>query len=185
MASSAVRGITSEVETTIKLPRYAARLLAPHEKVSYLTRPRTLSLGMFVVMSALFSVMVVFSIIIKDLGFLRLLSLPAFPLLGSIAASLLHSPVIFVTERRIVFARRFQKPLSLDLEQLVQIRVQQNRLGRLLGYGELLLLVPHPQNRGEGVFLSYTLSKLPDVTSLSSALFVDAGALNDLGREKN
>jgi hypothetical protein len=85
-------------ETTIKLPRYAARLVAPCEKVSYLTRPRTLSLGMFVVMSAVFSVMVVFSIIIMDLGFLRLLSLPVFPLLGSLAASLLHSPVILVTD---------------------------------------------------------------------------------------
>jgi hypothetical protein len=47
-----------------------------------------------------------------------LLSLPAIPLLGSLIASLMHSPVIFVTDRRIVFARRFLKPLSLSLERL-------------------------------------------------------------------
>jgi hypothetical protein len=139
---------------------------------------------MFVVMSAVVLGLVVFSIIVEP-GFIRLLSLPAIPLLGGVAASRLHSPVIFVTDRRIVSARRFFKPLSLGLERLKAIRVQQNRLGRLLGYGELLLLFHPPQDLGEGVFLRFTLSKLPDAASLGSAISAAAGALgNDAAVEE-
>jgi hypothetical protein len=135
-------------------------------------------------MSAVVIGLVVFSIIVEP-GFIRLLSLPALPLLGGFAASLMHSPVIFVTDCRIVFARRFLKPLSLGLERLEAIRIQQNRLGRLLGYGELLLLFQPPQGLGEGVFHQITLSKLPDTASLGSAISAAAGALrNDVAVEE-
>ena len=173
-----------EQEIGKELPAYAARMLAPCEGVRYLTRPRLLSLGMFVVMSAVVLALVVYSIVVEP-GFIRLLSLPAIPLLGGVAASLMHSPVIFVTDRRIVFARRFLKPLSLGLERLEAIRVQQNRLGRLLGYGELLLLSQPLQDLGEGVFHQITLSKLPDAASLGSAISAAAGALrNDAAVEE-
>ena len=48
--------------------------------------------------------------------------------LGSLAAALTFSPVILVTDRRVVSARRFCEPLSLDLERLEAIRVQQTPL---------------------------------------------------------
>ncbi|NPU84048.1 MAG: PH domain-containing protein [Syntrophaceae bacterium] len=157
------------------MPAYAARLLEPLEGVRYLTRPRLLSLGMLVVMTAVVLGLVVFSIVVEP-GFIRLLSLPAFPLLGGLIASLMHAPVIFVTDRRIVFARRFLKPLSLGLERLEATQVRQNPLGRLLGYGELNLLFQPPQDLGEGIFLRFTLSKLPDAASLNSAISVSADA---------
>jgi hypothetical protein len=135
-------------------------------------------MGMLVVMAAVVLGLVVFSLIVEP-GFIRLLSLPAIPLLGGLVASLTHSPVIFVTDRRIVLARRFLKPLSLDLERLEAIRVQQNLLGRLLGYGELLLLFHPHQDLGEGVFLKFTLSKLPDAASLGLAISAAAGALKN------
>ena len=140
----------SEQEMAKEMQAYAARLLAPREGVRYLTRPRFLSLGMLVVMAAVVLGLVVFSIVVEP-GFIQLLNLPAIPLLGGLIASLTHSPVIFVTDRRIVFARRFLKPLSLDLKRLSAIRVQQNSLERLLGYGELLLLFhPPPKTLAKG-----------------------------------
>jgi hypothetical protein len=132
---------------------------------------------MFVFMAAVVLGLVVFSAVIEDPGFLRLLSIPALPVLGGIAGYFLHSPVILVTDRRVVFARRFRKPLSLDLEKLEKMRVQQTPLGRLLGYGTLHLLFPHPRDHGEGVFLNYSLEKLPDAASLASAISVAARAL--------
>lgn len=160
-----------------KVPAHAARLLAPGERVRYLTRPRLLSLHMFVFIAAVVFGVVVFSVMIEDPGFMRLLSIPAFPLLGGIVAYLLHWPVTFVTDRRVVSARRFVKPLSLDLENLEKMLVQQTRLGRLLGYATLHLLFPHPRDRSEGVFLNYSLEQLPDAASLAAAISVAAGAL--------
>ena len=170
-------------ETAQGIPAHAARLLLPREGVRYRTRPRVLSLGMLVFMAVVALALVVFSIIVEP-GFIRMLSLPAIPVVGSLAAFLAHRPVIFVTDRRIVFARRFLKPMSLDLERLEAFRVRQNPLGRLLGYGDLLLLFRPPQDLGEGVFLRFTLSRLPDAASLGSAASAAASALkNDAAAE--
>ena len=160
-----------------KMPAYAVRLLAPGEGVRYLTRPRLLPLYMIVFMVAVVLTMVAFSVMIEDPGFLRLLSIPALPVLGAIAGHCLLSPVMLVTDRRVVSAQRFLKPLSLDLERLVKIQAQQTPLGRFLGYGALHLLFPHPRDHGEGVFLSYSLEKLSDATSLASAISTAARAL--------
>jgi hypothetical protein len=162
-----------------KVPAHAARLLATGEGVRYLTRPRLLPLNMLVFMAAVVLCVVAFSVVIEDPGFMRLLSIPAFPLLGGIAANFLHSPVILVTDRRIVSARRFLKPLSLELEKLEKTRVQQTPVGRLLGYGTLHLLFPHPRDRSEGVFLNYSLERLPDAASLASAVSAAASALRN------
>jgi hypothetical protein len=117
--------------------------------------------------------------VIEDPGFMRLFIIPAIPVLGGFAGYLIHSPVILVTDRRIVSARRFFKPLYLDLEKLDTLRVQQNPLGRLLGYGTLVLLLHPPQDLGEGVFLRFELKKLPDPASLGSAILATANAFRN------
>ena len=122
---------------------------------------------------------VVFSAVIEDPGFMRLLIIPAIPVLGGFSGYLLHSPVIIVTDFRIVSASRFFKTLSLDLEKLEALKVRQNPLGRLLGYGTLVLLLHPPQDLGEGVFLRFELKKLPDPASLSSAILAAANAFRN------
>jgi hypothetical protein len=121
---------------------------------------------MYVANVSIVLALVVFSAIVEP-GFIRLLALPAFPLVGMCAGSVLHSPVIFVTDRRIVYARRFEKPQAFELAKLKATRVKQTRLERLLSFGELHLLFDPPEDRGEGVFLAYTLSRLPDPNALS------------------
>ena len=160
----------SNQEIAQKVPAYAARLLASNEGARYITRPRLLSLYMLVFIVAAVLALVAFSMVIKDPGFLRLLSIPALPVVGGIAGYFLHSPVILITDHRVLSARRFCKPLSLDLEKLERMRVQQTPLERLLRYSTLHLLFPHTQDHGEGVFLSYSLEKIPDATSLASAI---------------
>ena len=155
--------------TMKKMPVYALELLMPRESVYYCTRPRPLSPGMHVFFVLVAIALGVFSAIVEP-GFIRLLALPAFPLVGMFAAAIVYSPVIFVTDRRIVYARRYLKPLSFELDTLIATRVKQTRLERLLGYGELLLLYPHPEDTREGVFLSYTLSKLRDPYSLNTKI---------------
>jgi hypothetical protein len=169
----------SEQEIAQKVPAYAAPLLTPCEGVRYLTRPRLLPLYVLVLMAAVVLGVVVFSAVIEDPGFMRLLIIPSIPLLGGFAGYLIHSPVILVTDRRIISARRFFKPLSLDLEKLEALRVQQNPLGRLLGYGTLVLLFHPPRDLGEGVFLRFELKKLPDAASLGSGILAAAGALRN------
>ena len=168
----------SEREMAQGVPAYAARLLAPREGVRYLTQPHWVSLDLLVVMAAVVLALVGYSVVVEP-GFIRLLSLPAIPLLGSFAAALTFSPVILVTDRRVVSARRFCEPLSLGLERLEAIRVQQTPLGRLLGYGKLLLVVQPPQDLGAGVFVRFTLTNLPDAASLGSAISAAAGALRN------
>ena len=110
---------------------------------------------------------------------MRLLIIPAIPILGGSAGYLIHSPVILVTDQRIISARRFFKPLSLDLEKLEGLWVQQNPLGRLLGYGTLVLLFHPPRDLGEGVLLRFKLKKLPNAASLSSAISAAVNALRE------
>ena len=110
---------------------------------------------------------------------MRLLSIPALPVLGGCAAHLAHSPVILVTERRVVYARRFQKPLSLALGNLKAMQVKQSRLGRLLGYGTLILLFHPTKNLGDGAYMQYTLDKLSDAAMLGSSISAAAASLRN------
>jgi hypothetical protein len=162
-------------ETDKKIPGYAVKSMLPHESIFYVTRPRLVSLGMYVSNVSIVLALVVFSAIVEP-GFIRLLALPALPLLGMIAGALIHSPVIFVTDRRIVYARRFAEPLAFELAKLKATRVKQTRLERLLSFGELHLLFDPPEDKGEGVFLSYTLSRLPDPCALN--IKVESAAAN-------
>lgn len=156
------------------MPRYATRLLFPHESIGYVTRPRAISLGMLLALGTILLALAVFSAIV-DPGFIRLASLPAFPLLGATLGSLIHRPVIFVTDRRVVSASRGQKPLSIDLDRLKAMGLQQRALERLLGYGSVQLLVQPPEPLGEGVFLRYKLSRIPDARALAAAISTAAG----------
>lgn len=156
------------------MPAYATRLLVPHESISYVTRPRAVSLGMLLALGAILLALAVFSAIV-DPGFIRLASLPAFPLLGAELGNLIHRPVIFVTDRRVVSARRGQTPLSIDLDRLKAVGLQQRAVERLLGYGRVHLLVQPPGDLGEEVFLRYELSRLPDVRALAAAISTAAG----------
>jgi hypothetical protein len=122
---------------------------------------------------------VAFSVVIKDPGSMRLLSIPTISVLGGFAGYLIHSPVILVTDRRVIFANRLCKALLIDLEKLEAMRIKQNPLGRLLGYGALHLLVHPPEDLGEGVSLQFRLEKLPDAASLRSAILAAAGALRN------
>jgi len=163
-------------ETVKKIPGYAMKSLLPHESVFYVMRPRLVSLGMYVFNTSIALVLAVFSAIVEP-GFIRLLALPAFPLVGMIAGNLIHSPAILVTDRRIVYARRFAEPLTFELAKLKATRIKQSRLERLLSFGELHLLFDPPEDKGEGVFLSYTLSRLPDPYALQSKVMSAAAAL--------
>lgn len=163
-------------ETVKKIPGHAVKLLLPHESVCYVTRPRWVSFDMYVFNVSIALALVVFSAIVEP-GFIRMLALPAFPLLGMMSAGFVHAPVIFVTDRRIVYARRFEEPEAFELDKLRATRVKQKRLERLLSYGELHLLFQPPEDKGEGVFLSYTFSRLPDPSALHNAVVSAAANL--------
>lgn len=113
-----------------------------------------------------------FSIIVEP-GFFRLAVLPGLPVAGALAARLLHAPVILVTDRRLVFARRGTAALVIDLAGLRGFRIRESALERALGFGALELLVQPAHDLGEGVFLSYVLAPLPDARGLASALAGD------------
>ncbi|MDQ5987280.1 MAG: hypothetical protein CSYNP_03020 [Syntrophus sp. SKADARSKE-3] len=168
--------LLNENEIDKKLPAHAAELLGPSEAIGYVTHPRLLSSSMLLVMTAVISGLILFSVVVEP-RFIRLMALPAMPLLGGFAARLMHSPVIFVTDYRIVSARRFCKPISINLDQLAAFRVRQNFLERLLGYGDILLLVHPRQYLGEGIYLKFTLSRLPDADSFNSAISKAAAAI--------
>ena len=57
--------------------------------------------------------------------------------------------------------------------------MQQTPLGRLLGYGELLLVAQPPRDLGKGIFVRFTLTNLPDAAALGSAISAAAGALRN------
>ncbi len=151
------------------LPGNASRIPAPNETVRDLTRPRAMRLGMLLVLGSILSALAKFSVIVEP-GFIRLATLPALPLLGAHIAQLAHSRVIFVTDRRVVSAGRWSKPLSIKLVRLRAIRVQQSGLESRLRHGRLFLLVQPPQELGEGVFLTYELPRLADASTLGSAI---------------
>jgi hypothetical protein len=167
----------SQQEIAMEVPTYAARLLTPGEEVRYLTRPRLLPLYMLLFMAVVLLGVVVFSMVIDDPGFMRLLVIPAIPVFGGLGGHLIHSSVILVTDRRVISASRLLKPLSLDLEKLEGLEVRQNPLERLLGFGTLVLLFHPPRALGEGVFLRFELKKLPHAASLGSEILAASAAL--------
>lgn len=150
------------------------QLLLPQEAVGYVTRPRAVRLAMLLVLGVIVLALALFSFIV-DPGFIRLASLPAFPLLGAHLSNLIHRPVIFVTDRRVISASRGQMPLSINLDRLIAIRLQQNAVERLCGYGSVHLLVQPDEDLGAGVFSTYGLSRLPNATALASAIATATG----------
>ena len=110
-----------------------------------------------------------FSVIVEP-GFFRLAVLPGLPVAGALAGRLLHSPVILVTDRRLVFARRRMPALVIDLPSLKDLRVRESALERALGFGAVDLLVQPAEDLGEGIYLSYVLAPLPDAQGLAAAL---------------
>lgn len=152
-----------------RLPAYAARLLEPDEAVRYRTRPRAMGLGLRVALGAILGALATFSVLVEP-GFIRLAILPALPLVGTLGGHWLHSPVIFVTTRRVVYAGRWLRPLSIDLARLKAVRIQQGRVERRLGYGRLLLLVTPLEDLGEDVFVRHEFARLPDAAALAAAL---------------
>lgn len=162
------------------MPAYAARLLAPDETAGYVTRPRAMRLGLLVVLGAILAALVVFSLAVEP-GFIRLAILPALPLVGAYGGYVMRSPVIFVTDQRVIFAGRWLEPLAIELTRLKALRVQQNRLERLLGYGRLFMLVIPLEDLGEDVFMRHVAHRLPDAPALASAITAAAAARgNDL-----
>lgn len=161
-----------------RLPAHAARLLEPGERVRYLTRPRTVRLGLLLVLGGVVLALAVFSAIVEP-GFFRLAILPSLPFVGAYAGRLLHAPAILVTDRRILFARRWMPALSIGLAAVRGLRLRQSRTERLFGYGTLDVLAQPPMDRGEGVFLAYALTPLPDAAGLASAI---AAAGEDSGQ---
>lgn len=160
------------------MPAYATRLLIPQESVGYITHPRAVRLGMLLALGVIVLALAVFSFIV-DPGFIRLASLPAFPLLGAHLSNLMHRPVIFVTDRRVVSASRGQTPLAIGLDRVKAIRLQQNAVERLCGYGSLHLLVQPDEGLGAGAFLTYRLSRLPNALALASAIATATGLKNE------
>ena len=155
-----------------RLPSHAASLLTPKEEIRYVTRPRWVSLQILLTFGSMVLVLAICSVLLEDPGFFRLASLPGFPLLGSYAAHLTLSPVIFVSDHRIVSARRWSQPLSIEFARLRGLRIRQSRLQRLLGFGEISLLIDPVQNPRPGVLLQFTLSRLPDAIALRSAIAI-------------
>jgi hypothetical protein len=139
---------------------------------------------MLVFMALVVLGVVVISAMIEDPGFMRLLSIPTIPVLGGFAGYLIHSPVILVTDRRVIFANRFCKPLLIDLEKLEAMRIKQNPLGRLIGYGANHLLAHRPEDLGQGVSLLFKLENIPDAASVVSMISEAAGALRIEGTKE-
>ncbi|MBL8490993.1 MAG: PH domain-containing protein [Rhodocyclaceae bacterium] len=159
----------AEKDRIRELPAHAARLLAPGERVRHVTRPRAVRLGLLLFLGGIVLALAVFSAIVEP-GFFRLAVLPALPLVGAHAGRMLHAPAIFVTDRRLVFARRWMPALVVGLADVKGLRVHRSTLERLFGYGTLDVLVQPPEDCGEDVFMSYALAPLPDAPALASAL---------------
>jgi len=158
-----------------KLPAHATRILEPGESVLYLTRPRWVPLDFLSVVAVIALGLVVYAVLVEP-GFIGLLILPALPFVGRFAAALTYSQIIFVTENRLMVARRFNQPLSLGLEWLKAIRIQQNRVQRMLGYGKLFLLVRVPRNHNQEALFQIKLTSLPDAAALALVITGAASA---------
>jgi hypothetical protein len=165
------------------VPVHVARLLSPGETIRYLTRPRPMSLGVLSTMTMAVLAVAAFSIVIEQPGFIGLLAVPGAPLIGGIGGYLLHAPVIFVSNGRLVMAARFREPQIFDLQLLEAVRIKQNALERRLGFGEVWLLFLPLENRGEGLFFQFKLSRVPDAAALADAITSAARSLREQAAE--
>ncbi len=163
----------------IRLPGHAARLLAPGETVRFVTRPRAARLGMVLVLGSIFIVLAIFSAIVEP-GFIRLGVLPALPLIGAHFGNLIISPVIFVTDRRVISAARGQKPLCVDLRRVKAVKISQKKLERFFRYGDVYLLESHPFENRDGFYTGNSLDMVADAQGLAAAVS-DACALDPDG----
>jgi hypothetical protein len=116
----------------LRVPAHAAKLLVPGEGVRHLALPRAVPLRMLLTLGSIFLALAVFAAVVEP-GLISLGVLPGLPLVGGYAAHMVHAPAILVTDRRIVSAARWQRPLSIDLERLVAYMVQQGALERRRG----------------------------------------------------
>lgn len=157
-----------------KIPRYAAKLLAPDEHVVFVTHPRAVRLGLALTLGSIFLVLAIFAAIVQP-GMIGLGVLPGLPLLGAHFGHLLISPVIFVTNRRVVSAARGQKPLSVDLIKVKRVLLSQKRLERVFGYGDVDVLVHHPFSPQEGTYVGYGMAMVADASGLVAAISAGAG----------
>lgn len=151
------------------MPRHAVRLLAVGERLLYVTRPLVARPSLLAALGAIVLALGVFSMIV-DPGFFRLAILPLLPVLGASAGRLLHAPVVFVTDRRVVSASRWLRPRSIDLPRVRGVRVRQTALERLVGPGAVAVLVQPIEDVREGVFLCCDFAALPDPQALASAI---------------
>ena len=145
-------------------------MLTPQEKLLYSTRQRWISLQMLAVFGSIVVAVAICAFLLKDPGFLGLASLPAFPLIGSGLGHLMFSPAIFVTDQRIVYARRFEKPVSIDFVNLRGLRIRQTRAQQFFGFGELSVLIDPPGGPQPDRFLSFSFPRLPDAVALQQAV---------------
>ena len=83
-----------------RIPRYAAKLLAPDEQVVFVTHPRAARLGLVLTLGSIFLVLAVFAAIVQP-GMIGLGVLPGLPLLGAHIGHLVISPVIALMEDQV------------------------------------------------------------------------------------
>ncbi len=157
-----------------RIPRYAAKLLAPDEQVVFVTHPRAARLGLVLTLGSIFLVLAVFAAIVQP-GMIGLGVLPGLPLLGAHFGHLVISPVIFVTDRRVVSAARGQKPLSVDLAKVKRVLLSQKKLERIFHYGDVDVLIHHPVAQQEGSYIGYGLAMVADASGLVEAISAGAG----------
>lgn len=152
-----------------RIPRHAARLLVPGETVRFVAHPRAARLGMVLTLGGIFVVLAVFSAIVEP-GLIRLGILPVLPLIGAHLGQLLMSPVILVTDRRVISAARGQRPLCVDLNRIKVVRISQKKLERFFAYGDVYLLEPHPTEQREGFYVGQALDRVADPQRLAAAV---------------
>ncbi len=157
-----------------RIPRYAAKLLAPDEQVVFVTHPRAVRLGLVLTLGSIFLVLEVFAAIVQP-GMIGLGVLPGLPLLGAHFGHLVISPVIFVSDRRVVSAARGQRPLSVDLVKVKRVLLRQKKLERIFHYGDVDVLIQHPATPQEGGYIGYEMAMVADAKGLVGAICAGAG----------
>lgn len=157
-----------------RIPRYAAKLLAPDEQVVFVTHPRAARLGLVLTLGSIFLVLAIFAAIVEP-GMIGLGVLPGLPLLGAHVGHLVISPVIFVTDRRVVSAARGQKSLAVDLAVVKRVRLSQKTLERFFHYGDVDVLIRHPVDQREGTYIGYEMAMVADARGLAEAISAGAG----------
>jgi hypothetical protein len=159
--------------------------LEPEEQVLAASRPRWLASELLAALAGISFCLLLYALLVEP-GFVQLLSLPACPVLGTLVANLVLRPVAFVTDRRIVFANRFHRPLARRLDRLEAVHVGRPRLGRLLRFGTLFMAFrPEAEGLPPGAREGLTLERLPDPEGLAAVAVGQARRLGvDLEERK-